>query len=192
MLAAFPIAATVLLAGCSAPSTTSAPGFTGFPDGPTTPFSPISVEGVAGCVTLTVAARPAGGTTEAELPCLTGPSKVSVDQLGGRPTVVNLWASWCAVCRKEMPVLEAAYRTHGDAVQFVGVDTLDDTGPAAEFLTQTDVSYPQLYDQQGDLLKYTRIPGLPVTLLLDADGQEIGRHVGELTAEDLRELLDKA
>lgn len=53
------------------------------------------------------------------------------------------------------------------------------------------MSYPQLYDQRGELLKYTRIPGLPVTLLLDPVGREIGRHVGELTAEDLEKLLDK-
>jgi thiol-disulfide isomerase/thioredoxin len=138
---------------------------------------------------LTLASRPAGGSTGASLPCLTGPRTIDVDHLGGRLTVVNLWASWCSVCRKEMPVLEAAYRESGESVQFVGVDTLDETGAAAAFLRQTGASYPQLYDQQGGLLKYTRMPGLPVTLLLDATAKEIGRHVGELSEGDLRDLI---
>lgn len=112
--------------------------------------------------------------------------------------MVNPWASWCSICRKEMAVLEEAHHSSEGTVQFVGVDTLDEPGPA-EFLTETGVSYPQLYDQQGDLLKYTRIPGLPVTLLLDEEGQEVARHVGELTSQDLllteralRDLLDQA
>lgn len=186
-------AALAVLAGCSGAShTATPPGFSGFPAGPTTPFKPIQVDGVARCATLTLATQPRGGTTDATLPCLTGPGVLDVDHLGGRPTLVNLWASWCSVCRKEMPVLEAAYRSHNGNIQFVGVDTLDETGPAADFLEQTGADYPQLYDQQGELLKYSRIPGLPVTLLLDADGKEIARHVGELNAEDLQKLLDKA
>lgn len=189
-VAAVAAAAAVLLAACSSPrATTSPPGFTGFPDGPDTPFSPVKLEGVAGCARLTLAARPSGGSTGVSLPCLTGPRTVDVDHLGSRLTVVNLWASWCSVCRKEMPVLEAAYRESDESVQFVGVDTLDETGPAATFLRQTGASYPQLYDQQGALLKYTRVPGLPVTLLLDAKGKEIGRHVGELSDTDLRDLI---
>jgi thiol-disulfide isomerase/thioredoxin len=75
---------------------------------------------------------------------------VNVDQLGGRLTVVNLWASWRSICRKEMAVLEAAHQSSDDMVQFVGVDTLDE------------------------------------------QGQEVARHVGGLTSEDLRALLDKA
>jgi thiol-disulfide isomerase/thioredoxin len=185
------VTATLLLGACSAPAGT-APSFPGLPEGPEGEFSPVTVAGVAGCGQLTTTSTPGGGSTGAKLPCLTGPREVDVDQLGGRLTVVNLWASWCSICRKEMAVLEAAHHSSDGTVQFVGVDTLDEPGPAAGFLTETNVSYPQLYDQQGDLLKYTRIQGLPVTLLLDEQGQEVARHVGELTSEDLRDLLDKA
>lgn len=131
---------------------------------------------MARCPSLTLAGKPEGGATDTSLPCLTGKRTVDVDTLGGRSTMVNLWASWYSVCRKEMPVLESAFRASDGKVQFVGVDTLDETGPAANFHEQTGVSYPQLYDQRGKLLKYTRITGLPVTLLLDAEGREIGRH----------------
>jgi thiol-disulfide isomerase/thioredoxin len=186
------VTAALLLGACSAPAGTTTTPFTGLPDGPDGPFSPVRVAGVAGCGELTTTSTPGGGSTGATLPCLTGPSEVNVDQLGGRLTVVNLWASWCSICRKEMAVLDAAHQSSDGTVQFVGVDTLDEPGPAAVFLTETSVSYPQLYDQQGDLLEYTRIQGLPVTLLLDEDGQEVARHVGELTSETLQDLLDKA
>lgn len=185
------LTATLLLAACSAPPNPPATPLPGLPGGPAGPFSPVQVAGVAGCGELTTTPTPGGGSTGATLPCLTGPTEVNVDQLGGQLTVVNLWASWCSICRKEMAVLEAAHQSSDGTVQFVGVDTLDEPGPAAEFLTETSVSYPQLYDQQGDLLKYTRIQGLPVTLLLDEKGQEVARHVGELTPEDLRDLLDR-
>lgn len=189
--------ATVLLAACSAPPNSPARPFPGLPGGPEGRFSPVQVVGVAGCGELTTTPTPAGGatgggSTGATLPCLTGPTEVNVDQLGGRLTVVNLWASWCSICREEMAVLEEAHDSSEGTVQFVGVDTLDEPGPAAEFLTETGVSYPQLYDQQGDLLKYTRIQGLPVTLLLDEEGREVARHIGELTSQDLRDLRDQA
>lgn len=193
LLVAFAATLTIaLVSGCTAPPRSSSPpGFADFPEGPEGTFSPVKVDGVAGCSTLTLTRQPDGGQIDTSLPCLTGKRTVGVDSLGGRPTVINLWASWCTVCRKEMSVLESAYRASDGEVQFVGVDTLDEPGPAAAFLQQTEVSYPQLYDQQGELLKYTRIPGLPVTLLLDPEGREIGRHVGELTAEDLEKLLAK-
>lgn len=187
------VAAGVLLTGCTTgPSKNSTPDFARGLDSPTEPFSPVEVAGIADCAALTLTDQPGEGATGVELPCLTGGDSVVVDNLGGRLTVVNLWASWCSVCRKEMPVLEAAARRYRGRVQFVGVDSLDEPRAAAAFLQPTGVRYPQLYDQQGDLLKYTRVPGLPVTLLLDETGAEIRRHVGELNAEELEELVGRA
>jgi thiol-disulfide isomerase/thioredoxin len=97
-----------------------------------------------------LARHPEGGQTHIALPCLTRKRTVDVDRLGGRRTVMNLWASWCTVCRQEMPVLESAYRARDGEVQFLGVDTLDETGPAADFRRRTAVSYPKLYDQQAN------------------------------------------
>lgn len=62
---------------------------------------------------------------------------------------------------------------------------------AGEFLVEVGVTYPQLADPNAELLGFTRVPGLPVTLLLDADGVIVARHIGELNGSDIEELIEK-
>ena len=61
---------------------------------------------------------------------------------------------------------------------------------AADFLARTGVTYPQLVDVDGVVLADTRVPGLPVTLALDADGTVLDRVIGEASSEELARLLD--
>lgn len=114
-----------------------------------------------------------------------------VFRVRGKPVVVNLWASWCGPCRKEMPILQAAHARYGERVQFVGVDTADGAEVAAAFLTKVGVTYPQLSDADATLLKHLRIPGLPVTVVIGADGCLVERHIGALGARDLDVLLNR-
>jgi thiol-disulfide isomerase/thioredoxin len=123
------------------------------------------------------------------LPCLIPGPDVDLAALRGRPVLVNLWASWCGPCRDEMPVLQAAHERYGGQVQFVGVDTKDAAGHAAAFLVELGVTYPQLVDLDGQLLGHLRVPGLPVTVVLAADGTVAAKHVGELDAESVEDLL---
>jgi thiol-disulfide isomerase/thioredoxin len=60
-----------------------------------------------------------------------GPSFALPDNLGGRPLVLNVWASWCTPCRKEMPAFQGVYRQVGDRVGFLGLDQTDQVGAAA-------------------------------------------------------------
>ena len=180
------IAAAALLTACGAPSS----------DAPTEDFAappvePIAVDGLDRCVGLE---REGSGDESSarlpgvDLPCLNEPRAVDVSQLAG-PAVVNLWASWCGPCRKEMPMLAEAARRNPD-VRFVGINTQDRPEAAADFLAQTGVTYPQLVDVDGVVLADTRVPGLPVTLALDADGRVVDRVIGEVSGEELATLLD--
>lgn len=130
--------------------------------------------------------------TELTLPCLTGGPVVNLAQLGGRPVVINLWATWCGPCREEMPILQDAYERLGEHVSFVGVNTKDDPDSAAAFLEAVGVSYPQLVDVDGQLLAHLHTPGLPVTVVLDPSGRVTNRHVGPLTSDELRDLVEAA
>ncbi|GAB3662715.1 hypothetical protein GCM10027596_24790 [Nocardioides korecus] len=116
---------------------------------------------------------------------------MDLSRLHGKPVLVNLWASWCGPCRQEMPILQAADTRYGQRVQFVGVDTSDGAEAAAAFLTQVGVTYPQLADSDAMLLKHLRIPGLPVTVIIGADGAVVERHIGAFEARDLDAVLDR-
>lgn len=157
---------------------------------------PVLVKGVESCQVLArlVARAPAESTSDfpsLSLPCLTDRSDVDLSRMRGKPVLVNLWASWCGPCRKEMPILQAAYHRYGARVQFVGLDTSDSAESAAKFLNETAVTYPQLADSDAVVLKRLRIPGLPVTVILRADGSVFDRHIGAFEKQDLEKLLDK-
>jgi cytochrome c biogenesis protein CcmG/thiol:disulfide interchange protein DsbE len=166
---------------------------------PAPTHTPVAVEGVAPCSQLPTQPLPAAeGPDRVEvgerlpalsLPCLTPGSGVDLAALGGKPVLVNLWASWCDPCLREMSRLQQAYAAHGGDVEFVGVDVKDRAEPAAAFLDSVNVTYPQLVDLDGALLRSVGVPGLPVTLTVAADGRVAARHVGELDEAGLTELL---
>ena len=103
----------------------------------------------------------------------------------GRALLVNLWATWCVPCRKEMPALNALQRQEGGAgfeVVAVNVDTARLDRPAA-FLKDNGITDLALYaDPSADVLQALKrqggLLGLPTTLLIDRNGCEIGRMAG--------------
>lgn len=179
-------------------------GLTGSPSGATTrtygsmtaaeEFDPIEVPRLQPCRTLPTSDASETGAESLlpalRLPCLTGGRPVDVSRLGGQPVLLNLWATWCTPCREEMAVLQSAADAYKDRVAFVGVDTRDRPEAAAAFLDELAITYPQLVDLDGELLNWTRVPGLPVTLVVDAGGRVVDRHVGAMSTNDIRELLD--
>jgi thiol-disulfide isomerase/thioredoxin len=155
------------------------------------PVEPVAVAGLDRCGGLELEGSEEEGSDRlpaVDLPCLNESRAVDASRLGG-PAVVNLWASWCGPCRREMPMLAEAARRNPD-VRFVGINTQDRPEAAADFLASTGVRYPQLVDVDGVVLADTRVPGLPVTLALDPDGNVVDRVIGEASAEELAKLLD--
>ena len=130
-----------------------------------------------------------GGLPAVTLPCLGGGPDVDLSRLRG-PMVVNLWASWCGPCRREMPVLQAFHAAHGDTVPVLGVDFQDpNTGLALEQLADRGVTYPSVADTEAALkAEPLRATALPLTALVDEDGVVVRvlpmelETVGELEA----------
>lgn len=156
---------------------------------------PVAVGGVDSCSVLTrmqTGTEPVSdGLSSLELDCLTPGPAVRLAMLRGKPVLVNLWASWCGPCRTEMPILQAAHERYGSRVQFVGVDTRDGSDVAAAFLREVGVTYPQLSDPDARLLGEMRSPGLPVTVVLGANGQVLDRHIGAFDEDSLSKLLER-
>ncbi|RBY92491.1 TlpA family protein disulfide reductase [Blastococcus sp. TF02-8] len=175
-----------LLAGC-------APDATVVGDSPSSGASGgLPVDAAPPCEELP--ARPVASGADAlsslTLPCLGPGPDVALDRLTGRPTLVNLWATWCLPCREEMPLLQEAYARHGQDVRFLGIDTQDDPEAAAAFLSDLGIGYPHAVDAEAELLRELGVRGLPVTLAVDEQGRVVDRRVGQLTPEGLQELMN--
>ena len=119
----------------------------------------------------------------------------------GKVTLVNLWATWCAPCREEMPALNQLQdETGGETFEVVAVnvDTGDDEKPMA-FLDETGVTSLGYYRDNtlglfNDLRRRNLALGLPVTLLVDEDGCLLGHMNGpaEWASEDAKALIEAA
>ena len=106
--------------------------------------------------------------------CLGGGRSVRLSGLAGTPTLINVWASWCAPCRKELPLLAKAHREYGDRVRIIGVDVNDAAPEAAlQLADRSGVTYPQLADRQGRLRASLRITAVPQTVFVDGRGRMV-------------------
>jgi len=119
---------------------------------------------------------------------------VSLADYSGDVVVMNFWASWCAPCRAETPVLNEVNAEHADqGVSFLGVNIKDNRTAAQAFERNQDVSYPSLYDQSGEISQAFRdtVPpqAIPSTLVIDRQGRIAARVIGATNYKELTELV---
>lgn len=108
----------------------------------------------------------------------------------GRPLVINLWATWCPPCRREMPVLQQAQNERDD-VLFLFVNQGESPGTVTTFLATAGLSLSHvLFDGSGRLAQQVGSMALPTTLFYDAEGHLIGSHLGELSQASLARALE--
>lgn len=132
------------------------------------------------------------GPPDVALTCLTSEEQLRLAAYRERPTLINLWASWCTPCRTEMPLLQASHERVGDAVRFLGVNVSDERSSALNFLAVAGISYPQAVDPTNLLPSSLGSQGLPVTIVVDAAGSVVYRKIGQLSDTDLQEAMAAA
>lgn len=180
------------LAGCTA---TAEP-----PTGPAPAGRAERPSPFADCAPLTVApasAAPAPEGTpkdqlpELTLPCFTGGAAVALRDVKG-PAVINVWASYCAPCRKELPAFQRLSERAAGRLQVIGVNTQDSRSAAQSIGEDFDVRFPMLVDQGNAFERALERNAFPLTVLVDADGRI--RHTDATGALDdvrLAELVRK-
>jgi thiol-disulfide isomerase/thioredoxin len=125
------------------------------------------------------------------LPNLRTDEVLQLDELDG-PAVVNLWATWCAPCRRELPDFEDVHREMGDEVRFIGVNIGDRPGDATAFLDSLGITFDQYLDVDGALNGALGTATLPVTVVTNADGEITTMHAGPMDAAELIEAIEQA
>ena len=112
-----------------------------------------------------------------------------LSQLRGRPVVINVWASWCGPCVVEAPDIAAAAREFQGRVQFIGVDVLDQLGPARAFIRKYGWTFPSVFDPTAAIRNDLGFIGQPVTLVIDGSGKRVFTLSGAVKLDDLRKEL---
>jgi len=106
---------------------------------------------------------------------------VPFDRFRGKVVLLNLWATWCGPCRTEMPALDRLQaKLGGSRFEVVALSTdADGVKAVREFYGALELQHLAVYIAgEGKVLTTLGVPGIPTTLLIDAEGREIGRYVG--------------
>ena len=144
----------------------------------------------AGSVVLAVGATSGPTLPPLAFAALPGP-QVQLDSFRGRPTVVNLWATWCPPCAREMPVLLAAQQQRAD-VHFVFLNQGEDSAQVQRWLQRNRLPLRNvLIDPRRQAGAFFHQSGYPTTLFFDARGELVATRVGELSAATLQQKLQE-
>lgn len=120
--------------------------------------------------------------------------ETSLAEFMGKPVLVNLWATWCAPCVKELPTL-ARLADRQDRVEVLALSQdMRDPQEVAAFLAERSIDLPPLQDNRMEMSSAVGATILPTTLLYGSDGREIWRYTGDLdwTGAEAAKLLGEA
>lgn len=131
----------------------------------------------------------AGGLPQTALQCLGGGESVNLADLPAGPTVVSVWAQWCGPCREESAFVAEASESMAGKVSFFGVNYNDPKEELAiEFAGLVGWEFPHVVDPEKSLQAPLGLPGIPMTLFVDTQGQIVYRETGQFSST--QELLD--
>ncbi|MCC6173680.1 MAG: TlpA family protein disulfide reductase [Chloroflexi bacterium] len=125
-----------------------------------------------------------------ELPLFDGTTFKLADT-GGRPVLINFWASWCIPCIDEAAALERASRIYGDRVLFIGVNVQDTDANARDFLRRYGVSYANGRDATGAISIDYGMSGVPESYFVDRQGRIVRKWQGPLDDSKIAAFLDE-
>jgi cytochrome c biogenesis protein CcmG, thiol:disulfide interchange protein DsbE len=130
------------------------------------------------------------GAPTLSLPRLFGKGRSSLAEYRGKVVLLNFWASWCEPCRAESPLLERWHRRMAKRDGTVlGVDVLDVSSDAREFIREYRLSYPMLRDRDGSSQADFGVVGYPETVVIDRAGKVAALKRGPVDEAWLQEKV---
>ena len=122
------------------------------------------------------------------LPSLNG-HDLSLEQLRGKPVLLNFWATWCDPCLRELPLLEATAQTHTGDLIVVGVSVGESLTAVEHFVERHPLDYAILLDHDEKVGNLYQVQGFPTTMFIDAEGVVRAIYLGEIPSEQLTRNL---
>ena len=121
-------------------------------------------------------------------------SRVTLSDYREKVVVIDFWASWCAPCRAQAPIIDRVARRHaGKPIAFLGVSTSgDDWAKAVDFAKQEKLSYVSVFDGDNKVADAYRIHSLPTLVVLDRKGNVDAVRTRPVSERELEELIDHA
>jgi len=106
--------------------------------------------------------------------------RVSSDSLKGRAAILMFWASWCEVCKKELPNLKTLYEHQNGKLQFLAIGFSDEEEDIRGYVESHEgtFSFPVAYDAGDQISQAFRVKGTPTFYLLNAKGEVVASHLG--------------
>lgn len=123
------------------------------------------------------------------VPALDGSGELGLRTIEG-PAVINLWATWCEPCKRELPDFQAVHDARGGEARFIGINIGDDAEETATYLAAVGVTFEQYLDLGAEVTDGLQTATLPVTVVVAADGSIDEVHVGPMSRAELNAAID--
>ena len=117
--------------------------------------------------------------------------EITLADFGGKPLVINFWASWCPACVAELPDVQAIHERFGDEVTVLGIANADDRDSATALADSARLTYTLADDPKGELFRSLELIAMPSTIFITADGVIHEVFGGQLTESALAERIDR-
>lgn len=119
-------------------------------------------------------------------------NRLRLSDMRGKAVLLDFWASWCAPCRAQAPIVDKLARgADADRVVVVGVNTGDDQRAAVRFAQQADLSYASVKDN-GSITDAYGVTELPTIIIVTPDGKISAFKTRAVKQSDLEALIDQA
>lgn len=125
-----------------------------------------------------------------------GGHEISLSSMRGKVVFLNLWATWCEPCRREMPSIEKLYEKFGKDKSFVILAVSEDSDGSkavAPYVKQSGYKFEILLDPRNDVGEAYSVSGIPETFVIDRDGRIVAHHLGpyDWANPDIRDALQE-